>query len=274
MSLVLAERVGEAHFHFAGNRQLRVPVSEIGGLPIAVIDRAQSARLMVDLALNRRDTPLPPLVVTSANGEVLSLCARHPAVRNLFLQSDLIHADGMSMVFASRILCNMALPERVATTDFFHDVARVGQRHGARMFLLGATQTVIDTATRRVQALYPELKIVGHAMGYMRRRGDEARVVDAINAAKPDILWVGLGVPLEQQFAIRNRDRLRNVGLIKTGGGLFDFLSGRTRRAPAWMRRAGMEWAYRIYLEPRRLALRYLTTNPHALYLLLSRTKE
>lgn len=71
---------------------------------------------------------------------------------------------------------------------------------------------------------------------------------------------------------MRNRHRLRGVGLIKTAGGLFDVLSGQKPRAPSWMRHAGMEWIYRWYLEPRRLARRYLTTNPHALYLLLTRT--
>jgi len=74
-------------------------------------------------------------------------------------------------------------------------------------------------------------------------------VIDAINAAKPDILWIGLGVPLEQQFSVRNRHRLRNVGLIKTSGGLFDVLSGSKPGAPQWLINAGFEWAYRWYLE-------------------------
>jgi exopolysaccharide biosynthesis WecB/TagA/CpsF family protein len=78
-----------------------------------------------------------------------------------------------------------------------------------------------------------------------------------------------MGVPREQVFALRYRDRLTNVGLIKTSGGLFDFLSGRNSRAPQWMQSVGLEWLYRLGLEPRRLFLRYLRTNPHALYLLL-----
>lgn len=271
---MLAARAGYVPFDVAGDWRWNIPVSEIGGLPIAVIDRAKSAQLMVEAAIARRNSAKPPLIVTSANGQVLSLCARQPAVRNLFLQSDLIHADGMSLVFASRLLSDAPLPERICTTDFFHDVARVGQSRGARMFLLGGTQAVIEEASRRVRALYPELDIVGFASGYMRRRGEEARIVDVINAARPDILWVGLGVPLEQLFVVRNRQRLRGVGVVKTAGGMFDFLSERTRRAPAWMRYGGLEWAYRMYLEPRRLAVRYLTTNPHALYLLFTRTAK
>jgi len=229
---------------------------------------------MVELALDRRDTPLPPLIITSANGQVLSLCARRPAICNLFLQTDLIHADGMSLVFASRFFCETPLPERICTTDFFHDVVEVGQRRGARMFFLGGTQSVSDQAVRRVKVQYPDLKVVGHASGYIRREDEEARVIDAINAAKPDILWIGLGAPLEQQFAVRNRHRLHGVGLIKTAGGLFDVLSGEKSRAPQWVIDAGFEWAYRWYLEPGRLAVRYLTTNPHALYLLLTQTGD
>lgn len=270
----MAARTGQVRFDITPNRCWNVPIARIGGLPIAVIDRALSADLMIEAALDRRNTPLPPLIITSANGQVLSLCARQPDIHKLFLQTDLIHADGMSLVFASRWLGPTPLPERICTTDFFHDVALVGQQRGARMFLLGATQSVIDAAAQRVQDQYPDLAIVGHASGYMRRPGEEARVINAVNAARPDILWVGLGVPLEQQFAVRNRDHLRGVGLIKTAGGLFDVLSGAKARAPRWIIDAGLEWAYRWYLEPRRLAMRYLTTNPHALYLLLTRTGD
>ena len=140
--------------------------------------------------------------------------------------------------------------------------------------MLGAAHAVVAQAAQRTRELYPDLDITGYSGGYLRRDGDEERIIDAINAARPDILWLGLGVPGEQIFAMRHRDRLRGVGLIKTSGGLFDYLSGKNSRAPAWMQRAGLEWAYRTYLEPRRLAGRYFVTNPHALFLLLTRTKQ
>jgi len=249
-----------------------VPVATIGGLPIAVIDRARSAAMMVDTALSRRDTAQPPLVFTSANGQVLSMCARDAQIRDLFLDADLIHADGMPLVFVSRFFSKTPLPERVATTDLFHDTALVAQQRGASIYLLGATKAVVDQAVHRTRELYPALKIAGYNSGYLRRDGDEERIIADINRARPDIVWLGLGAPAEQSFAARNRDRLRGVGLIKTSGGLFDFLSGKNSRAPAWMQRLGLEWAYRIYLEPRRLAGRYLMTNPHAIFLLLTRT--
>jgi exopolysaccharide biosynthesis WecB/TagA/CpsF family protein len=97
-------------------------------------------------------------------------------------------------------------------------------------------------------------------------------VVDAINRAGPDILWVGMGIPGEQAFSLRQRERLTGVGIVKTSGGLFDFLSGKNSRAPAWMQAAGLEWLYRTALEPRRLLGRYLRSNPHAAYLLLTQS--
>jgi exopolysaccharide biosynthesis WecB/TagA/CpsF family protein len=252
---------------------LRVPWVSVGGLPIAVIDCQQSARRMIDSAVKRRGTSQPPAVVTSANGQVISLCARDSAIRSLFLAADLIHADGMPLVIASRLKCATPLPERVATTDLFHDVARLAQDTGASFYFLGGEPHVLDKALLRVRSTYPRLIVCGHRSGYFD--DDEvAQVIADINDAKPDILWVGMGVPREQIFALRYRDRLTNVGLIKTSGGLFDFLSGRNRRAPEWMQSAGLEWLYRMWLEPRRLLLRYVTTNPHALYLLLTGNEE
>lgn len=264
-------QIGCLHFDGTADRQWSVPAAQIGGLPIALIDRANSAELMLDAAPRRRGSTLPPLIFTSANGQVLSMSARHARVRKLFLAADLIHADGMPLVLVSRLFHKRPLPERVCTTDLFHDVARVAPVRGARTFLLGATKEVIDEAARRIRRLYPALDLAGHASGYMRRAEDEERVIDLINAARPDILGLGLGTPAEQAFAVRNCNRLR-VGLIKTSGGLFDYISGKNARAPAWMQHAGLEWAFRTYLEPRRLAGRYLATNPHALFLLLTRT--
>lgn len=242
-------QAGGVSFDTAADRRWTVPIIRIGCLPVAVIDRAKSAQLMIDVALNRRNSVQPPLIFSSANGQVLSMCARQSWIRDLFLDADLIHADGMPMVFVSRLFHTTPLSERVCTTDLFHDVARVASRRGARFYFLGATKSVIDKATERVRALYPDLDIAGHDSGYMRREGDEDRIIERINAAQPDILWLGLGAPAEQEFAMRHRDRLRGVGLIKTSGGLFDYLSGKNVRAPGWMQCAGLEWAYRTYLE-------------------------
>lgn len=250
-----------------------VPLMSIGGLPIAVIDRAASARVMIEAAVAARDTGKRALFVTSANGQVISECARSADLREMFLAADLIHADGMPLVFASRRRGRPGLPERVATTDLFHDVARLAETSGASFYLLGGAPDVMERAVARVRAAYPALRLAGYRDGYFAA-DETAGVIDAINGARPDILWIGMSVPREISFSIDYRDQLTGVGLIKTSGGLFDFLSGKNSRAPRWMQTAGLEWAYRLALEPRRLFRRYAVTNVHAAYLLLASPVE
>jgi exopolysaccharide biosynthesis WecB/TagA/CpsF family protein len=234
------------------------------------VSRSESARVMVDEAVRRRQLWRYPAYLTSTNGEVTYRCAVDEFERALFLKADAIHADGMSHVFVSRFKCELPLPERVATTDLFHDVAREAESRGATMFMLGATSN--SAAARIVRDRYPAIKPVGHHHGYFADKDEELVACDQIATLAPDILWVSIGVPREQQFIVRNRHRLTSVGVIKTSGGLFDFLSGATPRAPAWMQDAGPERLWRTWLEPKRLGWRYLKTNPSAMYLLLTRS--
>jgi exopolysaccharide biosynthesis WecB/TagA/CpsF family protein len=164
------------------------------------------------------------------------------------------------------------LPERVATTDLFHVVARKAEVTGRSFYMFGASEEENEAAVRRVQNMYPRLKIVGHSHGYLRGEALRAKV-EEINALAPDFLWVALGVPSEQAFVEEYTPLLTNVGVIKTSGGLFNFLSGSRSRAPRWMQRVGLEWVWRTWLEPRRLFWRYMTTNPRAIYLLFSRKR-
>jgi exopolysaccharide biosynthesis WecB/TagA/CpsF family protein len=267
--------IGAAHPNdpvaFDRDDKIRFPRVIVGGLPVAVLDRDRTARLTIGAAMARRGSGRPCLFFTTVNGQVVSLCASSADVRRLFLDADVISPDGMSVVLASR-LHSRTLPERVATTDAFHDAARVACGTGATFYFLGATEEVNALAAERASALHPGLRIVGRRNGYFGP-DDVSTVVEDINAAAPDVLWIGLGVPGQQRFVIQNRHRLTAVGVAKSCGGLFDFLAGRAKRAPDWMQTAGLEWAYRAYLEPKRLAWRYLTTNPHAFYHLLASSR-
>lgn len=249
-------------------RHVQFPRVVVGGLPVAALDRKDTARLTVSAALSRRGTGQPCLFFTTTNGQVVSLCASDPEVKRLFGHADLISADGMSVVFASRLGSRVRLPERVATTDAFHDAARLASTTGATFYFLGGTEEVNAAAARRVAEIYPAVRLVGRRNGYFTRE-EEPAIVEAVNEAAPDILWIGFGVPAQQRFIVRNRERLTSVGVAKSCGGLFDFLAGKNSRAPRWMQKAGLEWAFRIYEEPQRLLWRYLTTNPHAAYWLV-----
>jgi len=112
----------------------------IGDLPVVVASRIETARVMVDESLKRRGLWRYPAYLTSTNGEVTYRCAVSEGERSLFLQADAIHADGMPHVFVSRLRCDIALPERVATSDLFYDVACEAEAKGATMFMLGATE--------------------------------------------------------------------------------------------------------------------------------------
>jgi len=248
-----------------------VPRITLGGLRLAVLDLEQTANFMVDMVFPQRRLNRP-LYLTSANGEVLARCSTEPMTDRLFRSADLINADGQPLVTVSRLKSPTPLPERVATTDLFHVVARKAQATGLTFYLFGADEAENATAVANVRRLYPDLKIIGHSHGYLR--GDALRAkVDEINALAPDYLWVALGVPYEQAFVEEYTSRLSNVGIIKTSGGLFNFLSGSRARAPKWMQMMGLEWAWRIWLEPRRLFWRYFTTNPRALYLLFNKSR-
>lgn len=248
-----------------------VPRISLGGLRLAVLDLEQTANFMIGMVFPERCLDRP-LYLTSANGEVLARCSTEAMTERLFRSADLINADGQPLVMVSKLTSKTPLPERVATTDLFHVVALKAEAARLTFYMYGADEEENARAVANVRKMYPRLRIVGHCHGYLSGEALRAKV-DEINALAPDYLWVALGVPYEQAFVQEFSSRLPDVGVIKTAGGLFNLLSGSRARAPRWMQAAGLEWAWRIWLEPRRLFWRYLTTNPRALYLLFNKSR-
>ncbi len=244
------------------------PSVRLGGLQIAQVSMDAAADSSIAHALAARDGAPRPYYSTSANGQVIAMCRADARFRALMHEADEIHADGMPMVLISRMRSTTPISERVATTDLVHAVARRAESEGVSFYFLGGSEEVNRRAVEAMRAAYPGLTFAGRRNGYFTPE-EEERVVADIREARPDILWIGLGFPLEQAFVKRNLDRFTGVGVVKTAGGLFDFLSGKNARAPLWMQKAGLEWLHRMCLEPRRLARRYLVTNPVAIYALL-----
>jgi len=243
----------------------------VGGLRTACLTRQALARMMVvDCLAARQDSLSRPRLVFASNGHAIAMAARDAAFRRTFEQADIIHADGQAAVFASRLLTRTPIPERSATTDFIHDAAKVAVQTGLRFFLLGATEEANAEAARILRQTYPGLQIVGRHHGYFSQL-EEDELCDEINLTQPDVIWVGLSVPRDYEFSVRNRPRL-TAGWVVTCGGCFNFVTGAYRRAPGWMQATGLEWLYRLAREPRRLFWRYAVTNPLAIFLLLTRT--
>jgi N-acetylglucosaminyldiphosphoundecaprenol N-acetyl-beta-D-mannosaminyltransferase len=230
-----------------------VSVHELLGVPVHAATMAEVLD-RVDEAIRQRDR----LHIGVVNAAKLVNMRRDDRLRQDVLASDLILADGMSVVWAGRLL-GRALPERVAGIDLMLGMLRRADGRGYRVYCLGATDAVLEAATARIAADWPGVKLVGRHHGYFSP-GEEPAVAADIAAARPDILFVAMTSPRKEHFLARWSERLE-VPVCHGVGGSFDVLAGRVQRAPEGWQRLGLEWLYRVKQEPRRLWRRYLVTN-------------
>jgi N-acetylglucosaminyldiphosphoundecaprenol N-acetyl-beta-D-mannosaminyltransferase len=202
-------------------------------------------------------------LVLNANAHCLNLCYEDPELRAFLNRADVVFCDGAGVMLAARLL-GQRIPERVTYADWAWRLGAFAEAQGFSIYFLGARPGVAEEAAGRLKARYPALEIVGARHGFFDHAtgspGNEA-VVREINGARPDILLVGLGMPLQEYWLMQNRDRL-NVGVALTGGAVFDYVSGGLRRGPRVLTDNGLEWLARLLVEPRRLWRRYLIGNP------------
>lgn len=200
-----------------------------------------------------------PHYVVTPNVDFLVQARNNPELRRVLGEADLVLCDGQPLVWASRWLGN-PLPERVAGSDLAPRLIAQAERLGHRLFLLGATADANEEACRRLRARHPRLRIAGHYAPPFAplEKMNHAEMIRRVRAAEPDLLIVGFGCPKQELWMARHGEAL-GVPVCLGLGGTIDFLAGRVRRAPAWMRRSGLEWAYRLRQEPRRLYRRYWT---------------
>jgi N-acetylglucosaminyldiphosphoundecaprenol N-acetyl-beta-D-mannosaminyltransferase len=187
---------------------------------------------------------------------------RDPAVRRALAEADIRTPDGMPLVW---VLRRRGLPEqsRVYGPDLMELALRHGVGLGWRHFLLGAAPETLDRLADRARALAPGVCIVGtHSPPFRPMTAqEEAEVVAAIQASGANLVWIGLGMPKQELWMARARAQLPGVHLLAVGAA-FDLISGTVPQAPDWMQDHGLEWAYRLWREPRRLWRRYLYNNP------------
>jgi N-acetylglucosaminyldiphosphoundecaprenol N-acetyl-beta-D-mannosaminyltransferase len=183
---------------------------------------------------------------------------KDPALKALLAQFDLITPDGKSVVWGLRLL-GRGRTEQVAGVELMARLLKLGAPRRWRFFLLGACPEVAATLRPSVEEAFPGVCIAGIQHGYFPP-AEESRVVEEIRNSEADVLFVGMPSPRKERFLHEHRQVLRVPFAMGVGGGL-DILAGKTRRAPLWMQRSGLEWSYRVLQEPRRLAGRYLSTN-------------
>ena len=194
-----------------------------------------------------------------ANAHTVNLACRHAHVRAMLSSCEVLYADGASVVWASR-WSGRLLPERMTAADYFPKFARRCAEEKLSLYLLGGEESVASQAAAKLRELVPGLSIVGVHHGYFGP-DESAGIVEEINAARPDVLAVGLSSPRQEQWLADHGKDLR-VSVRWCVGALFDYLAGRERRAPAWLCRIGGEWLFRLLVDPVGKWRRYLIGNP------------
>lgn len=176
--------------------------------------------------------------------------------------SGLTLPDGMPLVWAGK-KAGFTKMERVCGPDLLERVMAEAARRGWSQYFYGGADGVAEQLRANFTAEHPDLKVAGVYSPPYRAltEAEDAEIVDRINQAGPDIVWVGLGAPKQERWMAEHRDRLDAAILIGVGAA-FDFHTGRLDRAPGWMQRSGLEWSYRLYKEPRRLWRRYMLGIP------------
>jgi N-acetylglucosaminyldiphosphoundecaprenol N-acetyl-beta-D-mannosaminyltransferase len=183
---------------------------------------------------------------------------RDPDLRAAVAGCDLIVADGMAVVWASRVL-GAPLPERVAGIDLFLRLLAEAQQRRLSVYLLGARPDVLTRTLAEVHRLFPDLIVAGSRDGYYPD-GAAPAVADTIARSRADLLFLGMTSPRKEHF-VADHGRRTGASVVHGVGGSFDVLAGVVRRAPVQWQRAGLEWLFRALQEPRRLGGRYLKTN-------------
>ena len=205
-----------------------------------------------------------PHTVVTVNASTLCLMRRDAALVEACRRADLVVPDGMSVVWTAR-LAGIPVPERITGVDLMARLLEAASAHRLRVYLLGARPAVVAELARRCSAEHPGLTIAGYHHGYFGPQDHDAVIAD-IRGTVPHLLFVGMPSPFKETWCESNRDAL-GVPVMLGVGGTFDVLAGRIRRAPEPVQALGLEWAWRLAMEPRRLWKRYLVGNSEYLWL-------
>lgn len=238
------------------------PTEPILGYPVYTLGTAESVATITDwfVAGERRK------VFACANPHSLVTADADPEFRQAIRAVDLVTPDGAGIVLASRLLGG-TIRERVTGSDIFYGLSATFEREQPDQrsyFFLGASEATLLTIREKLASDYPHIRFAGsYSPPYKAEfdAEDDERMIAAINAAKPDVLWVGMTAPKQEKWIMRHRDRL-DVGFIGAIGAVFDFYAGNVKRSHPVFQRLGLEWLPRLLQEPRRLWRRNFVSSP------------
>jgi N-acetylglucosaminyldiphosphoundecaprenol N-acetyl-beta-D-mannosaminyltransferase len=224
----------------------------VWGIPLARLTMAEVVTTIGELIAAGKSA-----YFITANTHYAMLTAAHPDLAAINAGAAFVLADGAPLVWASRWI-GAPLPERVAGSDLIFALSAAAAQNGYRLFLVGGAEQVAAEAARRLGALYPGLQVVGTECPPFREwtAAEEADLIARIRAARPDLLLTAFTMPKGERW-LAARAAALGVPVVVNVGAAIDFAAGRIRRAPRWMQRSGLEWAFRLVREPRRLFSRY-----------------
>jgi len=238
--------------------QISPPRVSVLGVRVSVLRVSQLLSLIEETILNRQRARL-----INVNIYGMNMAYGLPWFRTFLNQSEFVLCDGFGVKWGARLLGHQ-LPERFTPPDWLPPLAELACRQNFTFFLLGNRPGIAERATTHLQQSFPKLQVVGTHHGYFDKTlghpSNEA-VVQTIQVARPNILFVGFGMPQQERWVLENWDRLP-VNIVVTVGALFDYIADETPRGPRWMTDHGLEWLSRLLIEPRRLWKRYVLGNP------------
>ena len=230
--------------------------SHVFGIPIELAQPAEMLRTITGWVGSGS-----PHRVMYVNAHVVNQSRAIPELRQALESAELVYCDGYGVRLAARVL-EVPVPHRMTGADWVWGMAALCEAAGTSLYLLGSDPPVAQQAAQRLTRWYPDLRIAGTHHGYFDLDSPHSeRVVEDINARNPDIVVVGMGTPKQELWVQRNADRL-NADVLWTVGALLDYIAGRMPRAPRWLADNGMEWIFRLAVEPHRMWKRYLLGNP------------
>ncbi len=194
--------------------------------------------------------------IVTPNAAQLVLLQKDKEFKKVYESAHLALPDGMSVIWASKIL-GAPLQARITGTELLFSLLGTSCKKNYKIFLLGGGKQIIEEVNKNLQLKFPNLQIVGNQHGYF---SDDREIIEKINKTQADILFIGLGFPKQEKWIYHNLDQL-SIKVAVCIGGVFDVVAGKTKRAPEWMQKAGIEWFFRLIQEPQRLWKRYLVGN-------------
>ncbi len=207
------------------------------------------------------------VAVLYANAHAINMAQKNARFCQAMNVADVVFCDGHGVRLAARAL-GYPMPERFTPPDWIDQLAALARQRRYRIFLLGSELTVVTHAAEHLRTRFPDIEVVVHH-GYFDHAGSENNTVrHLINQADPDILLVGMGMPLQEIWITDNLPHL-SVHMAMSVGALFEYLTGHVTRGPRWLTNNGFEWLCRLWFEPKRLWRRYILGNPYFIWLVL-----